>query len=475
MKIKKSIKAIVIFFLIISSSYAQLYNGGHIPSDSRIDWHSAGLLSSTPKQANRMFTATDYNIKPSNNGITNSNALNDLINKTIGKHSDLVLIYFPAGSYNFSETIYLNPDNNNLVFQGDGTNSEFIFQVGKANTCFSISGSKSGDKEKLKNEISKGDQQLTVNNGSIYSVGDWIKYFEYNFPVQKVRKWPECVGQITQIAEPPSGNIIKLSEPASKNYSASYGPYIQKINPVQNIGIEKLKITRLDNGKPSNDPWENGSNINFAYAVNCWIKGVEMNSTCRHHILISNSAHIEISGCYIHDAKNIGDGGYGYGVALQRATCFSLIENNSFKKLRHAMLVQGGANSNVFAYNYSEENIGQTTKIRLGVEITIEFEPPDICLHGRYPFANLFEHNSVCEIKADKKHQKGDINNGPFNAFMRSYSRNAALTLEGAPNSNVEGCKLIYGLTKDNKTSEDTSPIYDMPLLIFSILFMSIS
>jgi len=67
-----------------------------------------------------MFTATDYNIKPSNNGITNSNALNDLINKTIGKHSDLVLIYFPAGSYNFSETIYLNPDNNNLVFQGDG-------------------------------------------------------------------------------------------------------------------------------------------------------------------------------------------------------------------------------------------------------------------------------------------------------------------------------------------------------------------
>ncbi|MHB2156499.1 hypothetical protein ACX8XN_19165 [Calditrichota bacterium GD2] len=100
-----------------------------------------------------MFTATNHNIKPSNSGSTNSTSLNTLINTTIGKHSDLVLIYFPAGSYNFSETIYLNPDNNNLVFQGDGTNTEFRFQVGKSKTCFSISGGKIGDKEKLLSAI----------------------------------------------------------------------------------------------------------------------------------------------------------------------------------------------------------------------------------------------------------------------------------------------------------------------------------
>lgn len=334
MKIKNSIKAISIFFILISLSYAQLYNGGHIPPESRIDWHSAGLLSSTPKQANRLFKATDYNIKASNSGSTNSASLNNLINTTIGKHSDLVLIYFPSGSYNFSETIYLNPDNNNLVFQGDGTNTEFRFQVGKANTCFSISGSKIGDKEKLASGISKGDQQINVNNAGNYNNGEWIKYFEYLFPVEDYNKsWKECIGQVTQITDPPSGSILKLLEPASKNYSSRYGPYIQKIKPVQNIGIENLKITRLDDGKPSNDPWENGSNINIAYTVNSWVKGVELSSTCRHHILVSNSAHLEISGCYIHDAKNIGDGGYGYGIALQRATCFSLVENNSLTKV----------------------------------------------------------------------------------------------------------------------------------------------
>ena len=176
-----------------------------------------------------------------------------------------------------------------------------------------------------------------------------------------------------------------------------------------------------------------------------------MNSTCRFHIIASHSAHLEISGCYIHDAKNIGDGGYGYGVALQRATCFSLVENNSFRRLRHAMLVQGGANSNVFSYNYSSENIGKFTYA--GIEW--DFEPPDLCLHGRYPFANLFEHNIVNDITADNSHKNGSINNGPFNTFMRCYSKKTSLLLKGAPHSNIEGCNVPYSLVTYGGTSKD--------------------
>ncbi|MHB2156504.1 hypothetical protein ACX8XN_19190 [Calditrichota bacterium GD2] len=96
--------------------------------------------------------------------------------------------------------------------------------------------------------------QLKVADGSHYTWKDWIKYFEYEYPVENVKTWKECIGQITQITDYPSWNFLELLEPASKNYSNQYGPYIQKIKPVQNIGIENLKITRLDDGKPSNEP-----------------------------------------------------------------------------------------------------------------------------------------------------------------------------------------------------------------------------
>jgi hypothetical protein len=170
-----------------------------------------------------------------------------------------------------------------------------------------------------------------------------------------------------------------------------------------NIGIENLKIYRNESGSSSS-----GSNIFFKHAVNCWIKGVESSFTSRHHIDAQRSSHIYISGCYLHHANSYGGGGRGYGVVLNISTTNCLVENNIFKTLRHAMLVQAGANCNVFTYNYSTDQYwtGESG------------QGPDLCLHGNYPFANLFEHNIVEHIEADNSHG----NNGPYNAFVRNIN-----------------------------------------------------
>jgi hypothetical protein len=74
------------------------------------------------------------------------------------------------------------------------------------------------------------------------------------------------------------------------------------------------------------------------------------------------------------------------------------------------MVVQAGANSNVFGYNYSTAqvwNCGGGCPDGSG---------PDICIHGNYPFANLFEENEVVMIMADGEHGQ----NGPYNTFFRN-------------------------------------------------------
>jgi parallel beta-helix repeat protein len=289
------------------------------------------------------------------------------------------------------------------------------FEVGNNNVCFNISGLPSGVFYDLEDNIDKGSKEITASNlGNYFSVGDWIRLTEYDFPV--TIGFEECIGQITRI-ENIVGNTAILKDDASKYYNDDdYHLKIKKIYPVTNVGIENLKIKRLDTGsaKP-------GSNISFEYAVNCWVRGIESEKTSQHHVNIAYSSNIEVSGCNFVDANSREDGGFGYGVILELSTNYCLVENNLFQYLRHSMAVQGGANANVFTYNYSRDP-------KDGYD--------DLTLHGNYPYSNLFEGNFVEKIEADDTH----LNNGPFNLFIRNRAH-----VEGESDDNTI---ILYNSTK---------------------------
>jgi hypothetical protein len=114
-----------------------------------------------------------------------------------------------------------------------------------------------------------------------------------------------------------------------------------------------------------------------------------------------------------------------------------LVENNVFRRLRHSMLVQVGVSGNVFGYNYSRETQWELPNV-----------PPDISVHGHYPFANLFEGNIV--QGAGVTDYWGPA--GPDNLFFRNRVEHAyGFRLRDASHrQNVVGNEIAAGaITRD--------------------------
>ncbi|HET54529.1 MAG TPA: hypothetical protein ENN33_04860, partial [Ignavibacteria bacterium] len=185
-----------------------------------------------------------------------------------------------------------------------------------------------------------------------------------------------------------------------------------------------------------------------------------------------------MSGCYIHSAKNYGElwidwelelewgdwfpfadagtHGCGYGIILGYSSTNCLIENNIFRMLRHAMLLGCGANCNVLNYNYSREQYW-----------TEQIVGADLCLHGRYPYANLMEQNIICQISVDDSHGR----NGPYNAFIRNWVQIPPIDrikwwkpiwLHESPNTSVLGCNTyIFSDDPIQRTGSTTSLAVD--------------
>jgi hypothetical protein len=182
-------------------------------------------------------------------------------------------------------------------------------------------------------------------------------------------------------------------------------PYIKKIIPVSNVGIECISFERIDNCAP-----EQASTIHFDYAVNCWVNGIESNKTTFAHIEASHSSNLSVTHSYFHHAFDYGGGGRAYGVMWHFTTNECLVYSNSFEHLRHSMIVQAGANGNVFAYNRSVDPFWTE-----GLFFPSN-SAGDMVLHGNYPFANLFEQNDGQNMVIDNSHGA----NGPFNTFFRN-------------------------------------------------------
>jgi hypothetical protein len=108
-----------------------------------------------------------------------------------------------------------------------------------------------------------------------------------------------------------------------------------------------------------------------------------------------------------------------------------LIYSNIFEHLRHSMIVQAGANGNVFCYNRSIDPFWNEGF----------FFPSnsagDMVLHGNYVFANLFEQNDGQNMVIDNSHGA----NGPNNTFFRNRGSLFGIFFSDntSPNQNLVG------------------------------------
>lgn len=425
---------IIVLFPLQSRLFSQiLENGGRIPPLYQIDWtnagllpenRSVGLLPETPTQADRLIIITNMV------GADWDEKLENAITEAEGE-AGTSIIFFPGGVYELNSPIELSNNNNhsNIIFQGAGANASILqFTLGKDGNCFTIHGDAESPNT-IDYNINMHDSTFTCS-AITFDAGNWVHFHEGSYPAESGAD----IGQITQILNR-DNNIYKIKDEAAKDYSINYTLEIMRVNPISNVGIENMTLMRMDVEKSTDDDhhYGCGNTIKFSHAVNCWIKGVHSDKTCRHHITIDRCSHIEISGCYIHNAVDYGENSYGYGVVLGTSSTNCLIENNIFKKLRHAMGIGTGANSNVLIYNYSTDQYSTWNGIH--------YDDSDICIHGRYSYSNLYEHNYVEWIEADTEHGE----NGPYNAFVRNkVSRENNIELNLAPVSSVIGCEIHH-------------------------------
>ena len=464
-KIKVFLLATLCTLLVLHNQVcSQMLEGtGRIPLQWQVDWTNAGLLPAvrsggfspvTPTSTDNIHLIThggDYTTKIQN-AITAAEA---------SAGSDI--IYFPGGIYDLSGSSIFELRNNgthnhsNIIFRGAGANQTIIrFTAGKDGSVFDIQGCISSSDYSV-SDITKNSHRITSTGfGGVQ--GDWVHLHEMSFPADD----DAVIGQITQIYANIATDIDSIKDAANKDYLNSRGLVVRKILPITNVGIEDMTIIRMDGEQSTSEQYDSGSNIKFEHAVNCWVKGVHLQNTCRHHITIDKSSHIEVSGCLVQFAQYYGGDSYGYGVVLGASSTNCLVENNIFTSLRHSLGIGTGANGNVITFNYSTSEQASYyapdftlwgVPIFKWLPIDVYYQDSDLCLHGRFSYANLYEYNYVEWIEADDTHGA----NGYFNAFVRNkvYDEDN-IKIENTRYFSVLGCE-----TDEVDIEDGSSPYFD--------------
>lgn len=396
---------IYVAFLLALGKQTQAQIGNTIPENRRVSWLGAGFKGCIPPTipANRVKSIDVFG--GNNDGTGDNTAAFNAVVASFGGASGVVL--FGVGTYRFSSSLNLS---SGIILRGvASTQTTLTFDFGGIinQNCINISTTNSGVFTGITAGANKGSGAITVANVAGFAPNGYVEIRQDNTFATPDAFATKCVGQIVEI-DNVVGNVISLRNTLRLNFTGT-NLEARPINYIEKVGIESLKIERTDSPVPSGG---GGNNVYCQYAINCWVKDVESAFSMGAHILAEFCSRLDISGCYFHEAllDYKGSSTRGYGVCLNLRTGDCLVENNIFRKLRHAMMVQAGANGNVFAYNYARETYRNGSG-----EIPTD-AAGDIVCHGYYPFANLFEGNVVNNVVIDNENGI----NGPFNTFFRN-------------------------------------------------------
>ncbi|MFN3402465.1 MAG: glycosyl hydrolase family 28-related protein [Cytophagaceae bacterium] len=409
-----------IYYIFIAGFLSSGLSAQNIPATRRVEWNIAGIQGGIPCRGDIYNFITVFG--GDNTGVTdNSVKLNNALTNTPAG----AVIFFPNGTYRFTNTINVPSDR---VIRGQsvsGTTFNFILSGGKK--CFNIKGSRLNISASVTTALAKGGNTLILNNASAFNVGDDILMEQENGAIANdPATWADNLrGQLFVITAK-SGNTVTLDRTFTLDYNPSPDVItVHKLNLVKHAGFESFTIDRQDAASGTNN-----ETFLFEYTANCWMKCIRSLRTGRYHVYLDNTRNAEIRGCYFYEEKDYGGGGNGYGVLCQDHVGECLIENNVFRKLRHALIAKEGAGRNVYGYNYSLE----ATWTLAGI-------PADLSLHGHYAYYNLFESNIVQRVTITDAWGRA----GPGNTLFRNRIEgptNVRLQND-SDNQNLEGNELI--------------------------------
>ncbi|MFW2383825.1 MAG: glycosyl hydrolase family 28-related protein [Acidimicrobiales bacterium] len=216
------------------------------------------------------------------------------------------------------------------------------------------------------------------------------------------------VVEVTAVSGSGSEWNVTLRDPLAQDLTgAAFKPF----DAGQGIGLENLTLTVAEGVQVD-------YNIVLRHSANSWVTGVRSDWATRSHIYTRQTSRCEVRENTLVEATNKGDGGHGYGLNIANNTTGCLFMQNRLSRLRHSMLLHGGATANVVAYNTSTEPRHPNF---------VNGGPADMSFHG-YAVANLVEGNIV------ERMQLTDAGSaGPNNAIVRNCFTSGPPTLKNGP------------------------------------------
>ena len=382
-----------LFFLLLFPIFWANAQDDFIPRSRLIDWHPGVEKNISAPSIKTELSADDLK----------SGDASKTIQKAIDSLTVPGTILLPEGKFTCRSAINMK---SGVFLRGRGISStRLIFDLEKALPSISFTG-KSGRIFKIENEkLPARSTKIQVSETYGLNPGDNILIsadndgsIMYTSPKWNINWAKRSWGQVLRIKSI-DGIVIETDVPLRLDYEKSRNPTIQKLEMLENAGLEDLYMKRIDSGDVSM--------INITRSINCRISNIESEDTTRSHIWIYDSRFIAVENSEFHHSRNYGGGGHGYGVTAGTRTCDCLVTNNIFYSLRHSMMTKQSASGNVFSYNYSFER-------RLPNPLL-----PGICdisIHGHYSHMNLFEGNVVEFVNC------GDYWGpaGPYTTFFRN-------------------------------------------------------
>jgi hypothetical protein len=403
----------LLFFalLLVLIEFVSVAQAWDIPADRRITWQgNVGVDGGIP---NRVTICTTINASVYGNGITDStNAIQTAINNC---PSDQV-VYLPAGTYKVTGTITLNKA---ITLRGAGMDSTIIanttdlsnvINIGAGYTSSSLIGISSG--------YTKGSSQLTLNDASSISVGNFILINELNNPSIPVTStgyggtctWCDQFGgtrtraQVAKVTGK-NNNIIDISPPMFFASSSGRTPSIMKLNTfTQFAGIENLTVKNVNGTTAATN-----NNIMIMGAANCWVKNVKVDTCGKRCIDMRTYFYrIEIRDNYITKCIDHANSDTCYGTEVAEGSS-SLIENNIYDDTSMGPMLMWGASGNVVSYNYAH-GVHRT--------VTVEWFWPHTWTHGAHASFNLWEGNVMTGLNFDDYWASNSYNTAFRNRFV---------------------------------------------------------
>jgi hypothetical protein len=397
-----------------------------IPNDRRIQWAgNVGPDGAIPANW-PMFCDVTRNIPGSDLVAVRDGSANcyDALAAAIRLCPPNQYIYMPAGIYVISDTANGTTlgDKSRIAIKGDGMGKTRLLMQGSTRFEWTLGQNSKGTNFVVATRpdpvIPIGASKITVSGSvsllrpGMYGVLDQIddgvlvnpSGYEGNYgPVGSAHASNRMLQQMVRITSVSANGEITFTPPAQWNYTNSLKPALYTWSGLPNtyewFGMQDLTIDS------SRNRTSGSYGMRLIRVANWWLHGVEFVGGYNDDLYLLLATRGEVRHCIFRETVYTTPGG-GYGVEIHAGSTGNLFEDNIFVRKRVPIIISSGS-GNVFAYNYSVENLNYNTVLQKNPSV-----------HACYPKMNLFEGNVGQRFGADNTHGS----NG-YNTFFRNWAR----------------------------------------------------